>query len=102
MLKVLYMSGLDMMSAIWNSICLIIISVVLTSNKASYPETVAPVYNKSTPSFSLGLHFLVLPDRSEKGALICSKICLKKFKNKKKGQKWYMPDKKRSTMVYAR
>ena len=30
---------------------------------------------KSTPSYSLDLHFSVVQDRSKKGELICSKIC---------------------------
>ena len=35
-------------------------------------------------------------------ALLGLKICSKKFQNKKKGGKWYMPEKKRSTkMLYA-
>ena len=47
---------------------------------------------KSTPSYSSDLHFSVLQNRPDRGALICSKICSKKFKVKKKGWKWHMPN----------
>ena len=47
---------------------------------------------KSTTSYSLDLHFSVIKNRPDRGALICSKTCSKKFENKKKGQKWHMPD----------
>ena len=43
---------------------------------------------KSTPSYS------PFQNTSDRGALICSKMCSKKFQNRKKGQKWYIPDKK--------
>ena len=49
---------------------------------------------KSTLSYSSNIHFSVFQNRPDRGALICWKICLKKFKNKKKGWKWCMPNKK--------
>ena len=49
---------------------------------------------KPPPLKSSGLHFLVLQDRPNRRVFICSKICSKKFLNKKKGIKWHMPDKK--------
>ena len=39
-------------------------------------------------------HISVFQNRPDRGAIICSKLCSKKFSNKKKGWKWYMPDKK--------
>ena len=43
---------------------------------------VKPADAKSNPSYSSELHLLVFQDMSEKGALIFSKICLKKHQSK--------------------
>ena len=55
---------------------------------------------KSTLSYSSNLHFSVFQNRPNRGALMCWKICSKKFKNKKKGWKWCMPDKKGQHWCY--
>ena len=41
---------------------------------------------KSTPTYSSDLHFSVFQYRPDRGALMCSKICLKKLWNKSKGR----------------
>ena len=48
------------------------------SPRISFPQT--GVDAKSTPAYSSDLHFSVYQDRSERGLLIGSKICLKRSK----------------------